>query len=82
MIALGVDDDEVLGSVAVQVDALDQPRTAGGVRHPLRLAQDSRGRLIDEDQLFLRQQGQVVAAVLVEVRPRRAPPASGPRRRY
>ena len=53
---------------------LDQPGTAGGVRHAFGLAQTSRGGLINEDQFFLRQQGQVVAAVLVVV-------AHGERRR-
>ena len=67
VVALGVDDHQVLGAVAVQVDGLDQPGIAGGVRHALGLAQAPGRGLIDEDQFLLRQQGQVVAAVLVEV---------------
>ena len=37
------------------------------MRHAFRLAHDPRGGLINEDQFLLRQQGEIVATILVEV---------------
>ena len=37
------------------------------MRHALRLAQDPRGSLVDENKLFLGEHDQVVASVLVKV---------------
>ncbi len=62
-----VEDDQVLGAVAVDVQRPDQPGLLGGVGHPLGLGERPRGGLVDEHQLVLRQQRDVVPAVLVQV---------------
>ena len=67
MIAFAVDDHQVAGFVAIEIDEPDQPRVARGVRNMLGLAQHAGRRLIDKDQLVRTQQGQVVPTVLVDV---------------
>ena len=67
MIGPAVEDHQVHGAMAVQVQEFHHPGIAGGVWYPLGLGKDSGRCLVDEDQVVLGQQDDVVAAILVQV---------------